>query len=216
MVKRSETSFFCRGSRGFVFEELCAAGASPRWGHRDKKENTAPWSSGLRRRSFAEAAAGSCSKNFAPQAQAPGGDTGTKKENTAPWSSGLRHRPFTAVTRVRVPVGSPNKLKANPFHRVFQNIEKRRGLRRKLPPRFCGHIPLLPLCRTRHFPDRVHRRRRRRAGRICRGPRKKRRVLVRAGEGAKKAGASVYFCRGVWYSGREISRRRYRRGVRLW
>ena len=27
----------------------------------------------------------------------------------------LRHRPFTAVTRVRVPVGSPNKLKANPF-----------------------------------------------------------------------------------------------------
>ena len=77
--------------------------------------NTAPWSSGLRRRSFAEAAAGSCLKNFAPQAQASGGDTGTKKENTAPWSSGLRHRPFTAVTRVRVPVGSPNKLKANPF-----------------------------------------------------------------------------------------------------
>ena len=26
----------------------------------------------------------------------------------APWSSGLRHRPFTAVTRVRIPVGSPN------------------------------------------------------------------------------------------------------------
>ncbi len=25
----------------------------------------------------------------------------------APWSSGLRHRPFTAVTRVRVPMGSP-------------------------------------------------------------------------------------------------------------
>ena len=25
----------------------------------------------------------------------------------APWSSGLRHRPFTAVTRVRIPVGSP-------------------------------------------------------------------------------------------------------------
>ena len=46
--------------------------------------NTVPWSSGLRRRSFAEAAAGSCSKNFAPQAQAPGGDTGTKKRKYGP------------------------------------------------------------------------------------------------------------------------------------
>ncbi len=42
MVKRSKTSFFCRGSRGFVFEELCAAGASPRWGHRDEKREYGP------------------------------------------------------------------------------------------------------------------------------------------------------------------------------
>ena len=27
---------------------------------------------------------------------------------TARWSRGLRHRPFTAVTRVRIPSGSPN------------------------------------------------------------------------------------------------------------
>ena len=27
----------------------------------------------------------------------------------ARWSRGLRHRPFTAVTRVRIPSGSPNK-----------------------------------------------------------------------------------------------------------
>ena len=27
----------------------------------------------------------------------------------------LRHHPFTVVTWVQVPLGSPNKLKANPF-----------------------------------------------------------------------------------------------------
>lgn len=31
----------------------------------------------------------------------------------APWSSGLRHRPFTAVTRVRIPVGSPKQRKSS-------------------------------------------------------------------------------------------------------
>ena len=142
------------------------------------QQNTAPWSSGLRRRSFAEAAAGSCSKNFAPQAQAPGGDTGTKKRKYGPMVKRSKTSPFHGGNPGSSPGGVTKQVKGElvsirrrvRFYRVFQNIEKRRGLRRKLPPRFCGHIPLLPLCRTRHFPDRVHRRRRR-AGRICRGPR---------------------------------------------
>ena len=116
-TKKENTAPWSSGLRRRSFAEAAAGSCSKNFAPQaqapggdtgTKKENTAPWSSGLRRRSFAEAAAGSCSKNFAPQAQAPGGDAGTKKENTAPWSSGLRHRPFTAVTRVRVPVGSPN------------------------------------------------------------------------------------------------------------
>ena len=218
MVKRSKTSFFCRGSRGFVFEELCAAGASPRWGHRDEKREYGPMVKRSKTSFFCRGSRGFVFEELCAAGASPRWGHRDEKREYGPMVKRSKTSPFHGGNPGSSPGGVTKQVKGEPvsirrrvrFYRVFQNIEKRRGLRRKLPPRFCGHIPLLPLCRTRHFPDRVHRRRRR-AGRICRGPRKKRRVLGRAGEGAKKAGASVYFCRGVWYSGGEISRRRYRR-----
>ena len=36
-------------------------------------------------------------------------------ERSGPMVKRLRHHPFTVVSWVRIPLGSPNKLKANPF-----------------------------------------------------------------------------------------------------
>ena len=45
----------------------------------------------------------------------------------APWSSGLRHRPFTAVTRVRIPVGSPNIAVCRKVRQIHQNLVRKTG-----------------------------------------------------------------------------------------
>ena len=45
-----------------------------------------------------------------------GGDKPPYKACTSgPMVKRLRHHPFTVVSWVRIPLGSPNKLKANPF-----------------------------------------------------------------------------------------------------
>ena len=65
------------------------------------------------------------------------------------WSSGSRHRPFTAVTRVRIPVGSPFLFNKKHMHgrlaQLGEHLPYKQGVIGSSPISSTMHGPVVQL-----------------------------------------------------------------------